>query len=198
MLARLHHPKFAFELLKVQPFLRLQRVLDEKWNDAFPKVCLTSHPISHPIAVIPSNHAASEIGFECVKHLHIAFVLHDGEFRKNLIASRHINMFIDANIKAAFTIHETCNPLSVEFHRLVPNVKSLRVPGAVTGPSLRIVPMSVGFLLPSQLGDDEYRTAVEEFPAYGSVLLRLAIPNLRTVIVTAAVYRGFSSELRRS
>ncbi len=44
--------------------------------------------------------------------------------------------------------------------------------------------------------DDEYRTAVEEFPAYGSVLLRLAIPNLRTVIVTAAVYRGFSLELR--
>src|SRR5271157_1135685 len=35
----------------------------------------------------------------------------------------------------------------------------------------------------------------EEFPAYGSVLLRLAIPNLRTVIVTAAVHRGFSSKL---
>jgi len=38
---------------------------------------------------------------------------------------------------------------------------------------------------------------VEEFPAYGSVLLRLAFPNLRTVIVTAAVYRGFDSELRK-
>ncbi len=36
----------------------------------------------------------------------------------------------------------------------------------------------------------------EEFPAYGSVLLRLADPNLRTVIVTAAVYWGFSRELR--
>ena len=42
----------------------------------------------------------------------------------------------------------------------------------------------------------EYRTAVEEFPAYSSVLLRLASPNLRTVIVTAAVYRGFGLELR--
>ena len=198
MLARLHHPKYTFELLKVQPLLRLQRVLDEKWNDALPKVCLTAHPISHPVAVIPSNHAASEIGFECVEHLHIAFVLHDGEFRKNLIASCHINMLVDANIKAAFTIHETCNPLSVEFHRLVPNVKSLRVPGAVTGPSLRIVPMSVGFLLPSLLGMTSTERLWEEFPAYGSVLLRLAIPNLRTVIVTAAVYRGFNSELRRS
>ena len=47
-------------------------------------------------------------------------------------------------------------------------------------------------------GPDEYRTAVEEFPAYGSVLLRLAFPNLRTVIVTAAVYRGFDHELRFS
>jgi hypothetical protein len=36
----------------------------------------------------------------------------------------------------------------------------------------------------------------EEFPAYGPVLLRLAFPNLRTVIVTAAVYRGFSLRLR--
>ncbi len=35
----------------------------------------------------------------------------------------------------------------------------------------------------------------EEFPAYGSVLLRLALVNLRTVIVTAAVYWGFGSKL---
>ncbi len=39
---------------------------------------------------------------------------------------------------------------------------------------------------------------LEEFPAYGSVLLRLALVNLRTVIVTAAVYWGFDHELRLS
>ena len=55
--------------------------------------------------------------------------------------------------------------------------------------------MSAGLLLP-KMNFDEYRTAVEEFPAYGSVLLRLAISNLRTVIVTAAIHWGFSSELR--
>ena len=43
---------------------------------------------------------------------------------------------------------------------------------------------------------DEYRAVLEEFPAYSSVLLRLAIVNLRTVIVTAAVHWGFSSKLR--
>ena len=42
---------------------------------------------------------------------------------------------------------------------------------------------------------NEYRAVFEEFPAYGSVLLRLANVNLRTVIVTAAVYWGFGSEL---
>ena len=64
-----------------------------------------------------------------------------------------------------------------------------------TGPSLRIVPMSVRFLL-AATSAIEYGAAVEEFPAYSSVLLGLANTNLRTVIVTAAVYRGFSSELR--
>jgi hypothetical protein len=34
-----------------------------------------------------------------------------------------------------------------------------------------------------------------DVPAYGRILLRLAIPNLRTVIVTAAVYWGFPSKL---
>ncbi len=35
-----------------------------------------------------------------------------------------------------------------------------------------------------------------DFPAYGQILLRLALINLRTVIVTAAVYWGLDSELR--
>ena len=44
---------------------------------------------------------------------------------------------------------------------------------------------------------DEYHKAVEEIPAYGSVLLRLAnLAYLRTVIVTAAVYGGFGCKLQ--
>src|ERR1700737_5123023 len=54
--------------------------------------------------------------------------------------------------------------------------------------------MTAGFLLPGGR-PDEYQSVLEEFPAYGSVLLRLAILYLRTVIVTAAVYRGFNQEL---
>ena len=159
MLARLHYTKDTLELLKVQPFLRLQRVLDEKWNDALPKVCLAAHSVSHPIAVIPSNHAASEIGFECVEHLHIAFVLYDGELRKNLIVHCHVRILVDANIKAAFTIHETCNPLSVEFHSAGPKRKVSEGSRYSTGPSLRIVPMSAGFLL-LEYHSNEYQSAV--------------------------------------
>ena len=70
---------------------------------------------------------------------------------------------------------------------------------------LRIVPVSVEFLLlrrawelrviPSEAYEASIERLSEEFPAYGSVLLRLAVVNLRTVIVTAAVYRGFDQEL---
>ena len=41
------------------------------------------------------------------------------------------------------------------------------------GPSLRIVPVSVGFLLPAQRPASTDRLC-EEIPAYSSVLLRLA------------------------
>ncbi len=79
-------------------------------------------------------------------------------------------MLIDSDVKTAFTVHEADDPLRLEIHRTVPHIKSLRVPIAY-GPSLRIVPMSVGFLLLAT-GANEYQTVLEEFPAYGSVLLR--------------------------
>jgi len=76
------------------------------------------------------------------------------------------------------------------------NVKSLRVLHVyLLESSLRIVPMSAGFWLPRVTAASTGRLS-EEFPAYGSVLLRLRAVNLRTVIVTAAVHRGFSSSLR--
>jgi hypothetical protein len=39
-------------------------------------------------------------------------------------------------------------------------------------------------------------TAYSDFPAYSQILLRQLVHYLRTVIVTAAVYRGFGSPLR--
>jgi hypothetical protein len=77
---------------------------------------------------------------------------------------------------------------------MIPDVKSLRVPSAK-----RAFPADcphVRLILTALHSRASTERLCEEFPAYSSVLLRLAMANLRTVIVTAAVYRGFSSELR--
>ena len=76
-----------------------------------------------------------------MKELHIAFVLHDGEFRQDLITGLHVRMNIDPDMKTPFTVHEACHPFRFKLHLQIPNVKSLRVPCA-SGPSLRIVPVS--------------------------------------------------------
>jgi hypothetical protein len=50
----------------------------------------------------------------------------------------------------------------------------------------------------TRLGIEASSAGYSEFPAYSQVLLKLAIYwNLRTVIVTAAVYRGLVSRLCR-
>ena len=126
-----------------------------------------------------------------MKYLHITFVLNYGEFRKNLIAAFHVIMLIDPDMKTAFTVHKTCNPCCVKFHQSTPNVKSLGVPG-----SDRAFPADcphVRWIFTAGIAANEYQTVFEDFPANCSVLLRLAFINLRTVIVTAAVYWGFSS-----
>src|SRR5262245_43644537 len=84
----------------------------------------------HSIAVIGSNHATTEELFQSVEELHIAFVLHHGEFGENLISGGHLRMRIQPHIETAFTVHEACDPLRVELHWRFPNVKSLRVPDA--------------------------------------------------------------------
>lgn len=81
MVALFHEEADFSKLPKVYVLLGFQRVLDEKWQDAFYQVIQISHSVGHPVAVILSNHSESEVSLECVEHLHIAFVLYDGEFR---------------------------------------------------------------------------------------------------------------------
>ncbi len=81
-----------------------------------------SYSVSHSVTIILANNAAAEIAFECIKYLHIAFVLYHGEFRKNLKACRHFRMFCDPYVKTTFTVHETCDPFSVKLHWPTPNV----------------------------------------------------------------------------
>jgi hypothetical protein len=79
-----------------------------------------------------------------MKNLNVPLVLYDGELRKHLMAGLQVGMRIDPYVKAAFTIDEPHDPLSIEIHWTAPNIKSLRVL-IMDEPSLRIVPVSAGF-----------------------------------------------------
>src|SRR6266851_9845335 len=133
MVTRLHQQKNIPEFQEIDVLLCFQRMLDEKWNDVLKQMLDASHPIGHSIAVIHSNHAASEIRLEGIKHLYIALVLHDGEFRQHLNSRGHFLVWIDTHEKTTFPVHETCDPLRVQLHWTLPNVKSLRVPVGNTG-----------------------------------------------------------------
>jgi hypothetical protein len=54
-------------------------------------------------------------------------VLYDSKFREHLIASRHLEVGIDADEETTFAIDKSNHPLGIKLHRQEPNVKSLRV-----------------------------------------------------------------------
>ena len=117
MLPRSHHADDSPELGEVGPLLGLERVLLEERDDALEQMLLPSHPIRHPVAVVPANHATTEVRLECVENLRVALVLNDGELREHLVAAGHVGMRIDLDVEAAFTVHESRDPLRFEVHR---------------------------------------------------------------------------------
>ena len=92
MLVFLHHQKNVAELEKVHVLLRTEWMLHEEWDDGSEQMLLASYPVGHPVAVIRSNHATTEVGLQGMQHLNVSFVLNDGEFRKNLKPCRHLGM----------------------------------------------------------------------------------------------------------
>src|SRR5437016_2768009 len=102
-------------------------MLLKKGNDPLIQVIQTTHPVSHSVAVIPSNHAAPKKTLECVKQLDVPLVLYNCELRKDLKPGRHFRMGVDSDEEATFAVHKPNHPVSLELPRLVLNVKSLRV-----------------------------------------------------------------------
>src|SRR5207302_10406559 len=128
MLARVHHQQNVSKLLKIDVLPGLERVLDEEWNDALKQVLDPSDPISHPRGVVDWHHAAAEMLFRGIEDLHIAFVLHDGEFRQYLISGCRVAGGIDAHVKTTFTVHEACDRRRVHLQWPFANLKSLSGP----------------------------------------------------------------------
>src|SRR5262249_381644 len=66
MLAPFHHLTNRAELFEVHAFLRLQRMLNEEWDDALEQILQTAHPKGQSVSVIRSNHSTTE---ECLKSM---------------------------------------------------------------------------------------------------------------------------------
>ena len=166
----LHHSKNFAKLDEILPLLRFEFMMLEERNDSVQKMFQTSHAVGHAVSVVRAYDTTPEEILECVQKLDVPFVLHNGEFRKDLNLRYHFRMRINADEETAFSIDESGNPLCIKFHWSGLNVKSLRVLHCMIAEesSLRIAPMSSGLLLPRMRGD-EYRKVFEEFPAYSSV-----------------------------
>src|SRR5579864_4694606 len=148
-------------------------MLFKEGNDSLIQVIQTSHSICHSLPVICSNHATPKELLECMEQLDVSFVLYNCEFRKNLKSGSHLRVGIDSDEETTFAVHESNHPLCFQISRVWLNVKSLRVLHSLE-PSLRIVPLSDQILTAVVMTASTDRL-YEEFPAYSSVLLRLAI-----------------------
>ena len=66
--------------------------------------------------MIPSNHAAPKIFFECMQKLHIALMLNDREFRQHLKTHCHFGVWIDSDEETSFAIDKPHYPVSFQYH----------------------------------------------------------------------------------
>ena len=83
-----HQVKDLSEPREVDPLLRFQRMLFEEGNNPFGEVIQPPDSISHPVAVIRSNHSTAEEFLQCVEQLNIPAVLDDREFGEHLKLGR--------------------------------------------------------------------------------------------------------------
>ena len=75
-----------------------------------------------------------------MQNLNISFVLDNGEFRQDLKTRGHFRMRVDTHMKTTFSINEPDDPLRIEFHNALPNIKSLRIPDSSPGLSCGLSP----------------------------------------------------------
>ena len=80
-------------------------------NDAFEQMLFAANAIRHAVLTIYANNAASEMRLQRMEDLNVAFMLDHGEFRKYLEACGHLDVRIDAYMKASFSIDKSDDPL---------------------------------------------------------------------------------------
>jgi hypothetical protein len=178
VIATLAQEQRATKLLEVLSLTCLERMAHEEWDDLISEVLEFSDPIRHPISVIPSNDATAEEGLQTVEHFHVAFVLDHRELRQNLNSRGHLGMPRYTNVKAPFAIDEANDPFRIQFHCRTLNIKSLRIPFEDFHHRMAFpadCPRVRRIFTCEALGLTSTDRLFEEFPAYGSVLLRRRI-----------------------
>jgi len=88
----LHHLEDAAKQIEVAALLTLERMREKEWNDRPEQVAPPAHAIRCSVAMIAPDDSAAEESSQRVQQLDVAFVLHDGEFRKHLTAHPHASM----------------------------------------------------------------------------------------------------------
>jgi hypothetical protein len=194
------------ELVEVFPFRGSQAVLLKERNNHFAQVHQPSNSVSaHIVSVIiiapiDGYAAATEIALQPFQNISTSSGLDDREFRLYLPPERRLSVSKDGTAETALPIYEAGNPPTVPESFLL----IFRTQCIVTAAHTSTLQLSCN-------DDNERRVALgySVFPAFGRLLSTLSpmwratplcllrdIPYLRTVIVTAAVYRGLGSELR--
>lgn len=151
----------------------LQGVSFKKGDNDVPKVSMGSNPITHDITALGPHHATAKITLEGVEHGHIAYMLCHGKLREHLDPQGHLWIFVEGHVKIALPIHKAQDPLGGKpWRHGVPNVWSLRI-----HPQGGVFPADCPHVRHSVTAEEILSSScavLEEFPAYGLVLLRLA------------------------
>src|SRR5258705_3717451 len=98
MIARLHVPHHASKFLEIDALAGAEWGPLEEWNDVRRQMLPVAHAKGHALSVIPTHHTAPEELLHRVQELHIALVLHDGEFGEYLYSQRHLWMRADPDM----------------------------------------------------------------------------------------------------
>ena len=114
MNVRLHHLEHATEEHEVVALPRTKRMLDEEWDDRPIQIAASAHAEGCSVAMVPPDDSASKKRAQLAQQPDVAFVLHDGEFRKHLAVHPHAGMLGDPDMETAFTVHESCDPFRLE------------------------------------------------------------------------------------
>ena len=104
------------ETPKVDVFPRLQRVLQKEVAHTVECGGLSDSQ-THPVAVVFPDDPSSKKPFELMEDLDVPFVLHDDKFGQHLKAERHLGVFVEADMKTAFSVDKADHPVCGKFHR---------------------------------------------------------------------------------